>query len=335
MVPSCLAILACPDCHDEDLLITIQQSIDGHIWRGYLICSHCNRSFPILDGIPSFIEISNNQFEDDFGGLTTSNIRSLGYEQQGAFLQAAERAYRDKHSGEYEASFDPWVNTVEIASVLDDLEVRKSDVVLDLGCGTGRSLRPLIGRCRIVVGLDYSLTSLQLLQRSLSIRRVTSAVHLIHADARRLPLRASAFDRAVSLQLIEHISEPSERLVVISEVARVLKDHGRLVLTLFHYSLLKRVRGPRLRDPASEVYEREGLHKGLLYYYNFTVHDSRDLLRAHFTILSTRGVVTPLIRRFPSTIVSRVERRLSKTPIAFLAAHLLEITANKKLEKEC
>lgn len=328
MLESCLGILVCPNCGGDSLDVVDGQLRDGEIWRGFLLCTHCGESFPIAEGIPSFTDLAKPT--DAVPELAVSGLHSMGIEMREVLLQAAERAFRDQHSAGYESYFTPAMNAVEVDTAIDDLQVRPEHVVLDLGCGTGRSLRPLLGKCSTCVGVDFSFASLRLLKQAIRETGSATCVHLIHADAKCLPLRASFFDRVLSLQLVQHIPGHDSRQTIISEIARVLREDGHLVLTNYHYSLLKRLRGPLLEDPSSDVYEKEGLHKRVLYYHNFSCLDMRDLLGPYFTIVRMRGLVTPVVRRFPSLAMVKVERWISRTPLAFAAAHLLEVTAMRR-----
>jgi ubiquinone/menaquinone biosynthesis C-methylase UbiE len=89
--------------------------------------------------------------------------------------------------------------------------------VLDLGCGTGRSL-PLAPAAARVVGLDSVLASLR------KARRRAPGVPLVCARAEALPFRAGAFDRVIASLVLCSVSDPRGSL---AELRRVLAPRGR------------------------------------------------------------------------------------------------------------
>jgi ubiquinone/menaquinone biosynthesis C-methylase UbiE len=90
--------------------------------------------------------------------------------------------------------------------------------VLDLGCGTGRSL-PLFGADATVVGLDPAWDSL------VRARRRAPGVWLVMASAEALPFRDQTFDTVISALVFCSVPDPSRGL---REVRRVLRPGGTL-----------------------------------------------------------------------------------------------------------
>jgi len=100
---------------------------------------------------------------------------------------------------------------------------------LDAGCGDGRYLAALAGLGPLpqrMVGVDIAESILD------TARRATAAVgiepELLRANLERLPLGDAEFDLVVSVQVLEHLLDPSAGL---RELARVLKPGGTLLLS--------------------------------------------------------------------------------------------------------
>lgn len=96
--------------------------------------------------------------------------------------------------------------------------------VLDLGCGEGYGtalLSPAVGE---IVGLDVDEAAIAHATSRYAAANCRFRCH----DGERLPFEDAAFDAVVSFQVIEHV--PGDRLYV-SEVSRVLKAGGQLILT--------------------------------------------------------------------------------------------------------
>ncbi len=99
------------------------------------------------------------------------------------------------------------------------LELSPRTTLLDVGCGTGRLGAMLRPRCLNYLGIDYSLHQL---------RRGTG--HRARADATRLPLEDSCFDRVLLSGVLGSIS-PEEGLLALREARRVARAGGRCAVT--------------------------------------------------------------------------------------------------------
>ena len=100
--------------------------------------------------------------------------------------------------------------------------------VLDLCCGSGSYLIPMIDRLRSAIGVDFSRNMLTAFARRLA-EHPAARVMLVEGDASALPLRSSCVDFAfsyTSLYYVPHVE------LAIGEVARVLRHGGHAALEL-------------------------------------------------------------------------------------------------------
>jgi SAM-dependent methyltransferase len=104
--------------------------------------------------------------------------------------------------------------------------VRPGGWLLDIGCGTGEALARLRGHFEYRVGLDASTSAVRY-----AWHRVGSGngVELIQGSAVNLCFWGSIFDCCLLLDVLEHLEQPS---LALSQVARVLKAGGQLVVTV-------------------------------------------------------------------------------------------------------
>lgn len=108
--------------------------------------------------------------------------------------------------------------------------IRRRDVVLEVGAGTGvvaRDLAMMVGPGGRVVGVDPSRALLRIARTLCTRHPAGSRIALRAGDGARLPFPAARFDVAIALTVILHVGEP---LAVVREMARLVKPGGRVAL---------------------------------------------------------------------------------------------------------
>ncbi|MFH2057565.1 MAG: class I SAM-dependent methyltransferase [Pseudomonadota bacterium] len=125
-----------------------------------------------------------------------------------------------KDANEYDARFDQAKNRycldLEIKLMLDLLAPAKGQSILDIGCGTGISLEPLLNRGLNLTGIDPSLYMLDIAKK-----RLGSQVDLHRGVAEELPFEDNAFDSAILFTSLEFTDRPAK---AVEEACRVAKD---------------------------------------------------------------------------------------------------------------
>jgi methionine biosynthesis protein MetW len=101
--------------------------------------------------------------------------------------------------------------------------IRPGSSVLDVGCGDGTTIAPLLGEHGIdYVGVDVSATAVAFARRNnVKAQKIE--------DASDLPFPDASFDAAFCLEVLEHLPDPRE---VAAEVARVLRHRGVLIASV-------------------------------------------------------------------------------------------------------
>ncbi len=111
--------------------------------------------------------------------------------------------------------------------------INLDDLVLDLGCGTGRHAVLLNKAGYRVVGLDISARLLQLAKTKASESDVSLA--LVRADMRFVPFSDGVFAAVLSLDSsFGYLSAEAEDLKSLTEVLRVLSGKGVFLLDVFN-----------------------------------------------------------------------------------------------------
>ena len=124
------------------------------------------------------------------------------------------------------------------AELLDQLNLRGDERILDLGCGRGAVL--LMAAQHLTTGravgvdlwrsVDQSGNSAEATLRNAIAEGVADRVELHTADMTALPLEDNSFDLVVSSFAIHNIRGRTSREKAISEAVRVLRPNGRLMI---------------------------------------------------------------------------------------------------------
>jgi SAM-dependent methyltransferase len=171
-----------------------------------------------------------------------------------------------------------------------------NDLLLDLGCGSGRFALFAAERGARVVGLDLAPYFLP---------RAQARVDLVVGDLRRLPFRKAVFAGAYCLDVLEHLDEPGVRDVLV-EARRVLQPVGRLFVythAMESSALARFQRGVNrlarwLGRHGLVDAERERLRKS----------DHRNAIRSHehFTTLAAEAGLHVVARRYYNVVFKAV-----------------------------
>lgn len=303
MDQSWLEYFACPDCR-HSLEVSRVTTGNRSIHDGELRCVGCGSTFAVEDGIVRFCRTASADTADEVRKNTEMQRRDAGAEN-------------------YEAYFSSFATAVEAESVVAALEPTPEDVVIELGVGTGRMASVYAGRVKAFIGVDLSLESLKRTYRRLEA--VGATFCLAQADVCRLPFKANLFDKAVSPEVFEHLPSAESRNHGLAEACRVLRPNGKFIVTVYHYSLLKRLRN--VVQPGRSPKEDSGLD----YSFSFTRSEFSEWLSRYFEAHSVIAIRSAVLERLP--VLGRfglfAERVIQRTPLSFATGHLLQGIARK------
>jgi SAM-dependent methyltransferase len=121
--------------------------------------------------------------------------------------------------------------------ILDELNLRGDERVLDVGCGRGAVLTMLAERLARgrVVGIDLwtadqSGNGLEAAERNLFAEGVHERCEIVTGDMRSMPFPSASFDVVVSSLAVHNVPTREGRDQAIREIARVLTPGGRLAV---------------------------------------------------------------------------------------------------------
>jgi uncharacterized protein (TIRG00374 family) len=110
------------------------------------------------------------------------------------------------------------------ATIKSMLNAQNTEIILDIGCGSGVQLRALgMDSPHLMIGMDLNRSALLFAKG----KDIPDTEFLI-ADAEQLPFKAGTVDRIIGAEIIEHLHEPEK---MIAESQRVLADGGKIVIS--------------------------------------------------------------------------------------------------------
>ena len=237
------SIARCPAClaNGNGGMSSLEVEVEG------LRCRHCGRKFPALDE-RGYLDLRPPA--DTFSDLT----------------EYAEEEFHHR-AGRLRPLF--LSARVKMDMMTKMLRPGPEDRVLDIGCGNGRGVFFERPSCGELVGIDAGAHFAPEPLRTVDLAR---------GDVRLLPFADASFDKAYSLDVLEHLTE--EGVVrMLSEARRVLRPGGKLFvyshvmmsskLAVFQRGVNRLVRyldGKGLVDNAPER-ERKSDHRNALESY--------------------------------------------------------------------
>jgi ubiquinone/menaquinone biosynthesis C-methylase UbiE len=165
--------------------------------------------------------------------------------------------------------------------------VQLGEAVLDVGCGTGTlalEVARRVGRAGRVVGIDPGAAQLAR-ARAKAARRHTP-IEFQSGVIEQLPFPDHTFDVVFSTLMIHHLPVPRKRQG-LSEIARVLKPGGRLVLADFTHRADRSGKAARFRAGGSRLPDLAALVKAV----GFEQVETEEMRPARFSAFPGAGFV--------------------------------------------
>lgn len=117
---------------------------------------------------------------------------------------------------------------LKIELALDAVRSRDSDLVLDVGCGTGLLFDHIEESVGQIVGVDFSPGILKVAAERCRNLRKGYKVSMIRADADSLPFPEEIFDKVFAFTLLQNMPDP---VMTLQETMRVARTDSMIVIT--------------------------------------------------------------------------------------------------------
>lgn len=122
-----------------------------------------------------------------------------------------------------------------VQNFINDITNKKS-IILDAGCGNGKNMVYLKNKgYDFVKGCDFSDNFVKIC--------LSKKLDVIHANLLDVPFESDTFDNIISIAVIHHLSTEENRIKAISELLRVIKKGGKILITVssFEFPFYKKM----------------------------------------------------------------------------------------------
>ena len=112
--------------------------------------------------------------------------------------------------------------------------LKKDHLILEAGCGTGRVLKGLHNEGYRIIGFDYDIGALRIMNK-------VNQYSLFLGDIMNMPLKKETFDTVLCFGVVTCIEEIEAINKSLKEINFVLKSDGILIISLLNYNLSRRL----------------------------------------------------------------------------------------------
>lgn len=119
----------------------------------------------------------------------------------------------------------------DVSRVLSYIEIKQGKKILDIGCGRGDVVVYYALHDVDSYGIDYAKEAIAIAQKvkKKQAKPIQKHIHFYLMDAKKLVFPDKYFDTIISIDVFEHLYK-EELEIVLSEIKRVLKDDGTLLV---------------------------------------------------------------------------------------------------------
>lgn len=194
MNPRFVEILCCPRTGSDLKLTNAVHYDNGTIKSGILMGS--TRSYPVIDGIPRFVE------QEEYSS-------SFGYEwKKWSRVQFESENIGKKMAGHTRKMFETVTGFTD-----EDL---KGKLVVEFGCGPGRFLDIVRSKMGIAVGIDMSLA----VESARENFKDDVDVLIVQGDILNPPFKKDVFDLGYSIGVFHHTPDPESGFNKLVDVVK-------------------------------------------------------------------------------------------------------------------
>jgi len=235
-------------------------------------------------------------------------------------------------------------NFLREEKIFELVDARPDQMILDVGCASGRQLFKLASKIKEGFGTDISQGFIDKANEHKTKQKVEN-LHFSKALIESLPFESGMFDTIICGEVLEHVHDKD---VALAELIRVLKPTGHLVITVPNlnsdgtwWGRLSRLLGLRKFSSLQHFSTEELNAHGDAHVREFTKKTMSDWLESNGLVIESISSVSffdgpygNFIIKFPlhiptlQKLIIWLEKSFNRTPI-FLGRHLA-VKARKK-----
>lgn len=216
-----VSLFTCPECGSDGLRLEeyVSDESVGLVMDGRLICAGCRNWYRIERGVVDLLPLHIKQL--NYERFVMKDVRFS--EKYGLPMPASDVTEGDvplnktKPLGAFEDVVNYEKDVVEnrFYKALDQTAfinwmsqyLKAGDLVLDVGCGSGRQCIPFAEAGMRVVGLDVDEDMVLLAAKKLEERSLIHKVDLVVADGENPPVKENHFKACILYGVLHHLTE--------------------------------------------------------------------------------------------------------------------------------
>ena len=230
MKEKALEFYRCEKCDSSVQIKNIKQKNENNeITEGDLECSKCGNLYPVIKGIPRFVD--SNNYSTTFGYQW--NIHS--------------KTQLDSFTG------IP-ISRNRLFQVTQWPQNMEGQTILEAGSGAGRFTEILADTKATLFTLDYSLA----VEANYLNNGLKNNVHLFQGNIFSIPLPKNRFDKVLCLGVIQHTPDPEK---AFKNLTPYVRPGGELAIDVYTKRLISLLQWKYLLRPITKRMNKESLYR--------------------------------------------------------------------------
>jgi len=225
-----LDLFACDKCSNDFNIEEYEKDSNNCVLEGIIICRKCKIWYPVYNGIANFLpsHLADKSRREAFQQKWRIKLEETpkledcdstkDKKLQIDFFDADTHVYDENMENTSFWKANDWNCLKEWLPKLE-----KSDLLLDVGCGSGRASLPFARNGVKVIGLDISEQMVLRAKRKSEKLGIKNHVDYVVGDSENLPFRQNSFDAVLAFGVLHHVPTPQKML---QQMSKVLKNDG-------------------------------------------------------------------------------------------------------------
>lgn len=225
-----LDFLACNHCSQSFKAEEFESNSINQVKEGILRCLQCKVWYPISNGIANFLpaNLADHSKRVTFRKKWNLQLESSPTSEDSNELHEKKKQIEffdaDTHIYDENMENTPFWKANDWNCLKDWLpRLGKDDLLLDVGCGTGRASTPFAQNGVRVIGLDISEQMVLRAKKKGERLGMTESIDYVVGDSENLHFKKNSFDAVLAFGVLHHVPTPQ---IMLGQMSKVLKDGG-------------------------------------------------------------------------------------------------------------